>query len=165
MSAVHPAPSSLVPHLERIARTELSRGARVGYALLAFVASAMTIVVVSLWLTEPSLPLRTQIAFAAMTFIGLSWIAFSVWALRTRRVMIARHRMVAGRMAVAFTGLFAVGCLALVLAGYPGAVPALGMSLVQLLVAVVLWWRAATAHAALLARRATLERELAGSAR
>jgi hypothetical protein len=165
MSAVHPAPSSLVPHLERIARTELSRGARVGYALLAVVASAMTIVVVSLWLTEPTLPLRTHIAFAAMTLIGLSWGTFSVWVLRTRRVMIARHRVMAGRLAVTFTGLFAAGCLALVVAGHPRAMPALGMSLVQLLVAVVLWWRAAAAHAALLARRTTIERELAGSAR
>jgi len=161
MTPLSPLPSSMVTELQRLTRTELSRGARVGHVVLALVASAMTIIVVSLWLTEPALPLRTQIAFATLTGIGLGWTGFAVWVLRTRRVLLARHRQVAGRLAVAFSGVFTVGCLVLALATETDAArPALAMGLGLLVVAVVVWRRAETAQAKLLARRAQLEQKL-----
>jgi hypothetical protein len=156
-----PVPSSSLGDLERLTRTELSRAARLGHVLLALAASALTIVVVSLWLTEPALPLRTQVAFALLSVIGVGWITYSLWVLRTRRVMLARHRMVAGRLAVAFSGVFTAGCLALLVSGQSAAArPALLMSLAWLAGAIVIWRRASTAHAKLLDRRAELERQM-----
>ena len=161
MSRIPAAVASTPDGLARLARTELSTRARVGYVLLTLSALAMTIVVFSLWLTEPAIPLRTQVAFLIMTGIGLGWAAFGIWVLRTRRVMLARQRVVAGRLAVTFSGLFAGGSLLLALtSGVPSAWPAMAMGLVLLGVALVIWRRAEAAHAALLARRATLEREL-----
>jgi hypothetical protein len=158
--------SSVMAGLGYLARTELSLRARLGHVLLALVASAMTIVVVSLWLTEPALPTRTRAAFAMLAIIGSGWVAYSVWVLSTRRVMLARQRVVAGRLAVAFTGAFAAGCGLLAATTAPGAVwPALAMSLVLLAVALVLWRRADMAHTRLLARRDELERELTRAAR
>ena len=158
--------ATAVARLGHLARTELSLRARLGHVALALAASAMTIVVVSLWLTEPALPPRTSAAFAVLTIIGLSWIAYSLWVLGARRVMLARQRVVAARLAVAFCGAFAAGCVVLALTAAPGAVrPALAMSVVQLAVALVLWRRAETAQARLLSRRESLERELTRGAR
>ena len=140
--------------------------ARVAHVLLALAASAMTIVVTSLWLTEPALPLRTKIAFATLTSIGLAWLAFSIWVLRSKRVLLARHRVVAGRLAVAFASVFVAGCLLIGFASPGRAVwPASAMGAAWLVIAIVLWRRAETAHAVLVARRSTLERELKGGTR
>src|SRR4051795_5039610 len=114
MTPIQPPDSSIVASLGYLARTELSLRARLGHVLLALVASAMTVVVLSLWLTEPALPPRTTAAFAMLTIIGLAWVAYSVWVLSARRVMLAQQRVVAGRLAVAFTGAFAAGCMLLV---------------------------------------------------
>jgi hypothetical protein len=161
MTHSSPLPSSVVIELQRLTRTELSRGARLGHVVLALGASAMTIIVLSLWLTEPALPLRTRIAFAALTAIGTGWTAFAVWVLSARRVMLVRHRQVAGRLAVLFSSVFTVGCLVLALAAETDAArPALGMSLGLLMIAAVVWRRAERAQAKLLVRRAQLEQEL-----
>lgn len=161
MTPVVPSPASLVTDLQRLSRTELSRAGRVGHVLLSLVASAMTIMIVSLWLTEPALPLRTQIAFAALTGINVAWTAFSLWVLRTKRVMLARHRQVAGRLAVVFASVFTVGCLILTFTVKAGAArPAFAMSLVLLAVAAVIWRRAELAYARLVTRRTQLETEL-----
>ena len=166
MTPIQQPDPSVMAGLGHLARTELSLRVRLGHVLLALVASAMTIVVVSLWLTEPALPTRTSVAFAMSTVIGLSWVTYSVWVLSARRVMLARQRVVAGRLAVAFTGMFAGGCMLLALTtSLKAAWPALVMSLVLLGVALALWRRAEATHARLLARRQTLERELARGAR
>jgi hypothetical protein len=134
--------------------------------LLALIASAMTIVVASLWLTEPALPLRTTAAFAILTIIGLGWVACSGWVLTARRVMLAQQRVVAGRLAVAFTGVFAAACMLLAATtALNAAWPALAMSVTLLVVALVLWRRAEAAHASLLARREALEQQLMRGAR
>jgi hypothetical protein len=157
---------SLVARLERLARTELSTRARLAHVLLVLVASTMTIAIVSLWLTEPVLPARTHAAFGMLTMIGVAWVAYGAWVLRARRVMLARQRVVAGRLAVTFTGAFTIACVLLaattsVAAGWPAA----AMGLVLLAVAVTLWRRAEAHYAALVVRRDTLERELQRSAR
>ena len=52
--------------VQKLARGELSVKARLGYVALLLVSSAMTAGLVSLWLTEAFLPLRTHLAFGAM---------------------------------------------------------------------------------------------------
>ena len=116
--------------VRQLAGAELSLRARVGYVSLMLVSAAMTAVIASLWLTETELPPRTQFAFGAMCVIGLSWVALSVWALRTRRPLFARDRVVAGRMAVAFTSVFVAGAMATVIvAGNAWAAAACGATI------------------------------------
>jgi hypothetical protein len=146
-----------------MAGVELSLKARVGYVALTLVSAAMTSVVVSLWLTEPFLPLRTEVAFGVMCLIGTSWCALAVWALRARRPLFARDRVIAGRMSVAFTALFTAGALAaVVVAGSPAAYGALGSGVGMLGAAIAVLTRARRRFAKLSARRMELERALGG---
>ncbi len=157
---------ALVARLERLARTELSLRARLAYVVLVLVASTMTVAIVSLWLTEPSLPARTHAAFAMLTVIGLAWTIYGAWVLRARRVMLAWQRVMAGRLAVTFTGAFTMACVLLAATTSVAASwPAAAMGIVLLAVAIALWRRAEANYAALAARRDTLERELQRSAR
>src|SRR5687767_1074966 len=107
-----PDPSS-PESVRRLLNAELSLASRLGYVGLALAAGMMTAVVGSLWMTEPSLPLRAQIGFGVMVGIGLSWVGFAVWVLTHRRPLLSAHRIVAGRMAVTFTSLFVLGTVAL----------------------------------------------------
>jgi membrane associated rhomboid family serine protease len=135
--------------------------ARIAYVFLGLTSAAMTVVVMSLWLTEPALPSRTRIAFAVLSVIGLGWLMFSIWVLRSKHVLLSKQRVVAGRLAVCFTGLFLVGSVILgMTASLQAAWSAAIMGVAFFVVATVLWRRAVHAHAALLARRVTLEREL-----
>ena len=65
--------------VRRLLDAELSQASRLGYVALVLASLTMTVVVSSLWLTEPGLPTRTRVAFALMIIIGLSWTAFAVW--------------------------------------------------------------------------------------
>lgn len=150
-----------VEGLRRLAASELSLPSRRWHVALLLAALIMTSVIASLWLTEPVLPLRTQLAFGVMTAIGLSWMVFAGWVLARRRVLFAQDRVMAGRMAVTFTAVFTVGALAV---GYttggraPYAAAALGV--VMLVAAVVVLMRAHRTFDRLNARRQTLQREI-----
>jgi hypothetical protein len=147
--------------IRELAHSELSVKSRLGYVALLLAAAGMTAVIGSLWLTEPALPLRAHAAFGLMSVIGVSWMAFATWALTTRRILFARDRVIAGRMAVAFTSLFAIGALAAVIAtGRGAAVGALATGLAMLAAAVGVLRGAHRRFAALNARRAELERTL-----
>jgi hypothetical protein len=149
--------------IQMLAHGELSVKARLGYVALLLVASAMTVGVVSLWLTEPYLPMRTQVAFGAMSLIGGSWVALAIWALTTRRVLLARDRVIAGKMSVTFTALFFAGALALaVMSGTPAAFGAAATGAVMFGVALRVLSGARRRFAELAARRTELERQLAG---
>jgi hypothetical protein len=156
-NAVPPSASDL----QRLVRAELSLPPRLGYVALLLAASMMTTVIGALWLTEPALPARTQIAFAAMIGIGFSWIGFALWVLRNRRPLFAGHRIVAGRMAVTFTSLFVIGALAV---GQTqdglGPYVAAAVGLAMLATATVLLRRAHRTNARLIERRDALAREL-----
>jgi len=155
-------PQDSMTMIRNLARGELSTKARLGYVALLLAATGMSVVIVSLWLTEPVLSLRTQLAFGAMSAIGVSWIALSLWALSTRRVLFARDRVIAGRMAVTFTSIFLTGALAAVFAGGGGAAfGALATGAVMLAAALWVLAGAKRKFAALAARRAALESELA----
>jgi hypothetical protein len=147
--------------LRRLADTELSTASRMGHVALLLVALAMTAVVGSLWATEPALPFRTQAAFGIMTGIGLSWAAFATWVLTGRRVLLARHRIVAGRMAVAFAAIFVVGAVLVGRAtAEPAAYAAAATGVAMLVAAAAILVRAHRDFARLSERRRTLERQL-----
>lgn len=136
---------------------ELSTRSRTGHVLLLLMASAMSAVVGSLWLTEPALPTRTALAFAVLTGMGLSWVAYAAWVLRTRRVLLGLQRVVAARMAALFSAVALAGALAVgLLAGVPAAWPAAAVFAAMLALAVALLVRAQRHYAQLRRRRAEL---------
>jgi hypothetical protein len=140
---------------------ELSTAARLGHIALLLVGAATAIVIGSLWTTEPSLPPRTQLAFGAMTLIGVAWAVYATWVLTTRRVLLGRHRVVAAWMAVTFTGVLVVGALAVAATtGHPAGYAAAGLGVVMLGVAAWLLARARREVARLVARREELQRAL-----
>ncbi|MGH8082268.1 MAG: hypothetical protein ACREP7_16960 [Lysobacter sp.] len=154
----------LPDRLRRLLERELSPAARAGYLALLLVASFASAALVSLWITEPSLPARTHAAFALLLAINLSWSAFAVWALRHRRVLYARHRLVSTRLASAFCAIFSLGAFALAAAGGIGAgwlAGCLGVAMTAL--ALILMVRARRHYTGLQQRRETLERALAQS--
>jgi len=147
--------------IQQLAHGELSVRARLGYVALLLMASAMTAGVLSLWLTEAYLPMRTQVAFGAMSLIGGSWMALAIWALTTRRVLLARDRVIAGMMSVAFTALFLVGAVAAVLlSGTAAAIGAAVTGVAMFAAALRVLSGARRRFAALCARRDALAREL-----
>ena len=146
--------------IRKLAQGETSVKARLGYVALLLVSSAMTVGLSSLWLTETGLPMRAQVAFGGMVLIGLSWAAFSTWALTTRRVLLARDRVIAGRMSVAFTALFLAGAIAaIVMNGQAAAFGAAATGAVMFAVALRVLSGARRRFAELSARRAELERD------
>jgi len=147
--------------IQAMAGAELSLEARLGYVGLLLVSAALTTVVVSLWLTEPSLPARTQLAFAVMSLIGVSWSVLAAWALRARRPLFARDRVIAGGLAVTFSALFVAGCLAAaILSGATPAYAAFATGVVMLAVAISMLLKARRRFAALSIRRRELEAQL-----
>src|SRR5688572_14879638 len=92
--------------VRRLAGAELSLKARLGYVALLLASTGVTVVIVSLWLTETFLPLRAQLAFGVMCLIGVCWSALALWALGARRPLFARDRVIAGGMAVTFTSVY-----------------------------------------------------------
>jgi hypothetical protein len=149
--------------IRRIAGAELSFKARLGYVALLLVAAAMSAVVGSLWLTEPALPVRTRFAFGTLCIIGVSWMSLATWALASRRPLFARDRLIAGRLAVAFTAVFVTGAVAaVIIARNAAALAVLGTGVVMLVLAVRVLADAHRRFAALAARRRELEQVLAG---
>ncbi|WP_157281880.1 MULTISPECIES: hypothetical protein [unclassified Roseateles] len=147
--------------ISALANRELSAKARFGHVALLLAALAMSVVVGSLWLTEPALPPRTVIAFAAMTGIGLCWVVYAVWVLASRRVLLAFQQVVAARMAVGFSAVALAGALALGMGeGIAAAWPAAAVFAVMLVIAVITLVRARGKHRQLTQRRAELERQL-----
>jgi len=166
--SLHEGPSERSVALERLralADAELSVSARCAHVALLLASSALTVALGSLWATEPSLPTRTHAAFGALLVIGVAWTIYAAWVLSRRRVLLARHRIVAGRMAVTFTATFAVGAaLVGITTGRAAAFAAAGLGVVMCAIALALLARAHRRFDALVERRARLEREL-GAAR
>ena len=157
----HLPPPALIEDLRRLTGAELSGPARMGYLGLLLAASMMTAIVIALLLTEPSLPPRTSIALGVMVAIGLSWMGFAAWVLTRRRILLGHHRVVAGRMAAAFSGVFCAGPLAV---GYAtsnrSAMAAAVLGGVMVLIAAAILIRASRDVERLSKRRDELERQL-----
>jgi hypothetical protein len=152
--------SPLTPDaLRHLLDAELSLRARMAHVGLLIVAGLGTAGLLSLWLTEPALPTRTHAAFAVLVAINLSWSIYALRVLTRRRVLFARHRITAGRMAVTFTSVFLAGAIAMgVTTGAAAAFLAAGLGVVMLAAAVAVLARAHRAYARLTARRLELER-------
>jgi hypothetical protein len=119
----------------------------------------MMVGLASLWLSEPALPLRAHIAFAAMTAIAASWVGYSSWVLTRRRVLFGRQRVVAARMAVLFTSVFVAGMVLVgVTSGGRAPFVAAATGVLLLAIAIALLVRARRVHSQLVARRNELER-------
>lgn len=140
MSADTPRPS-LESELQRLTHDALSPLARYGHVTLLLAASVMSVLIGALLATEQGLPGRTQAAFSVLLAMGLGWVIYAVWALRQRHPLLGRHRVIAGRMAVGFTGIFFAGCTVLgASTGHPSlqAAAGVGASLLALAVGVLL---------------------------
>jgi hypothetical protein len=102
-----------IEDMQKLVARELSLGARLGHTALLVVGASVAALTAVLWLTEPSLPLRTHIAFGAIVIVGGSWTAYAWWVLTNRRVLLANQRVIASWLAAAFSGLFLVGAVIL----------------------------------------------------
>ena len=156
------APVPSAASVEALIASELSAPSRTRYLLLLLTSLSSSSVVASLLLTEAGLPLRTRAAFALVLMFGLSWAVFAGWVLTRRRVLLARHRVFAARMAVAFTSLYTVGAFVV---GYWTPVgrywlAAAGSGAIMLAAASVLLIRAQRRVTALDRRRLELEQQL-----
>lgn len=150
----------------RIVSAELSTAPRVAHALLLAAALSGTVVTLSLFITEPDLPLRTRAAFAVLSLIGMGWAGYAVWVLTQRRVLYVRQQVVAGWMAVSFTSVFTLGALAIgVGSELPVGFVAAAMGLAMIGAALVLLSRAQRRLAALTAKRRALEMQMMERAR
>lgn len=160
MNGSRETPRPSAADMQRALATELSLAARIGHTLLLLASLGVGAVTAALLLTEPGLPARTRAAFGVMTLIGLSWAAFAAWVLTRRRVLFARHRVIAGRLAVGFCALFTLGAAVVAPAG-PPRYSAVITGVTMLAVAVLLLLRARHRFEQLSAHRAELERQLA----
>ncbi len=139
---------------------ELSRRSRLGHVLLLLAAASGLIVVVSVWATEPVLPLRTHLAFLALTMVCLAWAVHAVWVLRRRAILLVPHRVRAALIAVASAGAFTIGALAVWWStDAVAALFAASSGAVWLAIAAFLLVRARQHRAALQQRLRALERE------
>jgi hypothetical protein len=158
----HPTPpATLADDLRQLTALELSLPSRLRYVALLLAASAMSAIVIALLVTEPSLPMRTSMALGVMAIIGVSWMIFAAWVLTRTRLLLGSHRIVAGRLAVAFSTVFVIGAVAVGLTtsnASPFAAAAMGA--VMLSVAVAMLARAKRQFAQLSRRRDELQRLL-----
>jgi FlaA1/EpsC-like NDP-sugar epimerase len=138
---------------------ELSPRARLATVALLLGALLVTATVTALLLTEPALPLRTQLGFGLIVLAGLAWSGYFVSALLRRHTAYVTHRIATASLAAGVTAAFLLAALALAwftpaLAGTALAAAAL---LLPLLVgALVLLWRARRERARLHARKRAL---------
>ncbi|HEX7153206.1 MAG TPA: hypothetical protein VF618_17095 [Thermoanaerobaculia bacterium] len=153
--------------MQRLIAGELSLRSRIAYTALLLLTLGAAGAIGSLWLTEPSLPLRTHLAFAVLVGINLSWVSYATWVLTRRRVLLAGHRIIAGRMAVTFSAVFVAGAAIVGIWGPGGsaAFAAAGFGLVMLAVAIALLIHARKNFARLLERRRVLEVQLQEASR
>ncbi|MEO8482763.1 MAG: hypothetical protein ABI634_11170 [Acidobacteriota bacterium] len=164
-----PNPSPIVPSvadIQRMAADELATP-RLRYVVLLVVSATMSVLLGSLWLTEPGLPLRTRIAFGVMVAIALSWTGFAVWVLKARRVLFGLDRVIAARMALVFSLTGAVGTWAVasaIGAGRPGLLAGLAQLSLSAVAGIMLL-RAHRHARALSVRKQEIERRLGGAPR
>jgi hypothetical protein len=159
--SLHPTPALL--SVRALVESELALPSRLWHTLLLAASVCMGCVYALLLLQETALPLRTRVAFAGGLGIAVVWAAFATWVLRRRRVLYARHRVVASRIAMAVAAVCAVGATVVVRQGALGYA-AIWTSGVLLLAAVLLHQQALRHVAALERRRDELARALSQAA-
>ncbi|NZA28252.1 transmembrane transport protein [Luteimonas sp. SJ-92] len=156
----HPECRDRIEQLDRITSRALSMRSRVGHVALLLGALAMSVLLASLLATERALPARTGVSFAVLLAVGLAWVCYALWVLSSRRPLLANHRIVAGRMSVAFTTLFTAGAFGLGLStGNAALLLSAGLGAAMLVAALALLVRAHRHRAELLARLRTLQQD------
>lgn len=155
---MHNNPAISADDIRQMLRAELSFKTRAAYLVGLLGTVSFAAALLSLWLTEPGLPLRTHIAFAILVTINLTWAGFCGWALTRRKVLYARQGVIAGRMAVLWCTVFVVGALVVgSTSGHvSGGLVAAASGLVFLGCAVLLLRRAAARHQQLLQLKLSL---------
>lgn len=149
---------SFQQELRSITERALSPRSRYLHVLLLLLSTTMGLLCISLLLTEPRLPMRAQVSFVVMSGIAVAWIVYAIWVLRNRRTLMAGQRIVAGRMAVAFSGIFLVASAGmLIVVGKPLHIVVAIMASGMLLAAIAILIRAHRHAAKLLSRRRELE--------
>lgn len=88
-----------------------SRSRRAMYLIWLLTTATFAAALLSLWLTEPALPARTDVAFGILVVINITWAGFFAWALTRRKVLYARQGVIAGRLAVLWSAVFVAGAL------------------------------------------------------
>ncbi|GAA3303161.1 hypothetical protein GCM10020218_100070 [Dactylosporangium vinaceum] len=131
----------------------LSRPRRLAVVGVLLAGAAMTLLISLLWVTEPELPARTQLAFAGLVAVGLAWVGYAAWVLTSRLPLYALDRVVA-----AWLGLGATVAVAVPVALIAAAPLALAVVGALLALAVTNLVRSRRRRAALLRRK----RELGG---
>ena len=135
---------------------------RMGHVLAGLGGLAGALLIGTLWVTEPGeLPVRTQIAFAALILMGMAWAVLAAVAL-TRGPLFAIDRVVAAWLAVTFSALSTVGIVAIALTrdSVTGVVAASSLGLTLLVAAGATLVRARSYRAALLVRMRELHTQL-----
>lgn len=161
MTTTHP--NDLHARLQELTDRSLSPAARYGHVGLLLAATGMAILVTALLLTEPGLPPRTVLAFAALLGVAACWMGYSGWVLSRRRPLFQRHRVVAGTMATVFSGSFTlVTAGAALVTGSALAWTAALMGAGMLVGAALLLTHARRRNAALVARRDALMAQVRG---
>jgi hypothetical protein len=130
---------------------------RVRYAAAGLAGLTMALLVASLWATEQELPVRTHLAFAAIVVAGLVWAGFACWAL-LRSPLFARDRVVAGTLAVVFSGVAAAGMVTVTALQGRGVLMAVATGAVFVAGSVALLANARRRRAELLRRKEELSR-------
>ncbi|MEX0705848.1 MAG: hypothetical protein WD041_04450 [Nitriliruptoraceae bacterium] len=153
--SAHDAPGCSLEEVPAVLDRELSWSGRLRYLTVGLASLVVTAVTGSLWATEPSLPLRTHLAFAGIVVLGTAWMGVAVHVLTRRRPLYAADRVLATGLAVVATSTAAITTTVLV-GVRGGAVPGLIAGVVNtamVAAAAVLHLRARRHRDALLARR------------
>ena len=144
-----------------LAESELSRVARLGQVTLLLAFVTMIGVIGLLGITEPSLPSRARVVFAAIIAIGLLGTASALWTLSTRGAVLARHRVIGCRVAVAFAAMIVLGASIIGFAkGIPLAFAVAGFGVVLLGGTIALLRQENGKFSALTVRRHALAQQL-----
>lgn len=158
--SAHDGPGPSTDEVRAVLDRELSWSDRLRYLAVGLASLVVTAVSGLLWATEPSLPLRTHLAFAGIVLLGVAWMAIVVYVLTRRRPLYAADRVLATGMAVVATS--AVGIATTVLAGIRGGVlgglTAGALATAFVVTSAVLHFAARRRRSALLARRRELAR-------
>jgi len=144
-----------------LAETELSRVARLGQVTLLLAFVVMVGIIGLLGITEPSLPSRARVVFAAIIAIGVFGTVSALWALSTRGAVLAWHRVLGCRVAVAFAAMIVLGASIIgFVKGIPSAFGVAGFGVILLCGTIALLRQENRKFSALTARRHALAQQL-----
>jgi hypothetical protein len=141
----------------------LSLRRRVGYLAVGLAGLTGSALISLLWATEPGLPHRTKVAFAALVAIGLWWAVFAGWAVTRRAPLFALDRVVAGWLGVGAWLAFTVSALIIAISRHRLGLSLVGVVLALGVLAAVNLRAARRRRGALMRHRAELTGPAAGS--